>query len=823
MTAWSTPDGSSPSDDGASREAGGPRRDMRLVGLAAGTWLSALAALYLAPVTAIGVAAGTAVLAVTYALWAWRRRPRHRQIGRVQDHRYTVRQGAVILMPVVVAVLLGGVVGAAATAARTVHRDAAPVADLARERAVVTAGLVIKEDPRQARTSRAGARLWVVVATLRWLRPGTAEAAAPGATVTRLNVRVVVLTTAQQWHGLLPGQRVQAEGWLSPSRRGDLTAAVLMVRGPPERVEDPPVIQQVAGRLRAGLRAACMPLPNEVGGLLPGLVVGDTSRLDPMVAADFYDAGLTHLTAVSGANLALVSGFVLFLARWCRAGPRWAAGLALLAVVGFVILARPSPSVLRAAVMAGIALLALAFGRPRAAMPALATAVFLLVVIDPGLAADPGFALSVLATAALLVIAPWWRDRLQRYGVRHRLADAVAVPAAAQVACAPLIAGMAGTVSLVAVPANMLTAPAVAPATLLGVAAAALSPVWPTGAEAIAWLAAWPAWWLVIVAREAAAVPGGVLPWPAGIAGATLLCVLLTALCLLMRRPGGRRMLALLILAALVGETVIRCGVGRWPPPHWVAVACDVGQGDTVVLAAGPGQGVVIDAGPDPVLADRCLTRLGIRDVPWWIISHYHADHVAGAPGVFRYGRVGTVLTGAYLEPEESHRSVATLAARHGVPVRRIHAGWRGRVGPLQLEVLGPITPLRGTRSDPNNNSLILRATIAGVRLLLPGDAETEQQRALLEAGTPVRADILKVPHHGSAYQDREFLAAVDPAVAVVLVGADNDYGHPSPTLLAQLRASGTRVWRTDLHGDIAIVVDEGEIRVVTHRVRRLR
>ena len=223
----------------------------------------------------------------------------------------------------------------------------------------------------------------------------------------------------------------------------------------------------------------------------------------------------------------------------CR--PKWAAALAGLTLVGFVILVRPSPSVLRAATMGAIGLVALAAGRPRAALPALGGAVLVLVLVDPELARSPGFALSVWPPPGLLLIAPRWRDALRRRGVPPGLAEALAVPAAAQVACAPVVAGMSGTVSLSAVPANLLAVPAIAPATVLGVLAAVVSPVARRCAQFLAWLASWPARWLVVIAHRGAGLPGGTLPWPGGAAGGLLLAATLVAALAFGRWRAARR------------------------------------------------------------------------------------------------------------------------------------------------------------------------------------------------------------------------------------------------------------------------------------------
>ncbi|BCB84468.1 competence protein ComEC [Phytohabitans suffuscus] len=712
----------------SAREAGGRLPDLRLAGMALATWLSALAALYVpvrgAVLTAavVGVAAG-AVVAVM------RRRP--------LPHGW-----------VIASVLLGTVCGSAATAARVATRDAEPIAALTREHARVEAELVVRDDPRPVRSLPGRPQTYLVAAHLRGVRPSDGESVRPaagggvrpadGGSVPRsdgdglqpaadaggvsvrpaagggvraadgriaVRARVVVLASDPQWRDLLPGQRLTATGRLLPAGRGDLSAALLSATGPPVRHGEPSWAQRAAGVLRAGLQRACGPLPDEPGGLLPGLVVGDTSRLDPAVDDDFRATGMTHLVAVSGANVAIVIGAVLLVARWARAGPWLSAALCGVALAGFVILARPSPSVVRAGAMGAIGLIALAGGRPRAAVPALAAAVTVLVVWDPELAGDAGFALSVLATSGLLLLAPRWRDGLRRAGVPAGAAEALAVPAAAQFACGPVVAGLSGTVSLVAVPANLLAVPAIAPATLLGVGAAVVSPVWPAGAAFAAWLGGWPAWWLVIVARYGARVPSGNLPWPGGVAGALLLGAVSVAFLIAARRRLVRQLAAVVAAAVVIGALPVRLVASGWPPAGWFVAVCSVGQGDAVLVPVGPGQAVVIDAGPEAAAADRCLRRHGVRAVPLLAVTHFHADHIGGLDGVLRGRSVDAVVTTAWPEPAYGRDRVMRAAAGRRVPVEAVTVGWSRRLGQVLVEVVGPPHEMRGTRSDPNNNS----------------------------------------------------------------------------------------------------------------------
>ena len=673
---------------------------------------------------------------------------------------------------------------------------------LARAGVEVTAELQVRGDPRPlSARGAAGSPRTAVDAQLRALLLHGRW--------TRLSGAVLVLGPADAWRGVLPGQRVRLDGRLSPPLPDNLLTATILARSEPELLGRPPWWQRGAGRLRAGLRQAVAGLPALPRGLLPGLVVGDTSELDPVLADRFRVAGLTHLTAVSGTNLSLVVGAVALLLRRIRASPTTIALVSAVVLVGFVVLARPSPSVLRAALMAGIALIALATGRQRAALPVLAASAFALLLWQPGLAVNFGFALSVTATAALLLLAPGWVQALRRRGVPAGLAEAVAVAAAAHLVTVPIIAGISGRISLVAIPANVLAEPVVGAATILGLLAAVSSVLWLPLAVLLAQLAGWPCRWLVWVAEYFGSLPGASLPWPSGVRGGLLLAALCTAVLLLCRRPAARALLGVAAVLGVLIQIPGRAVLAAWPPPGWLIVACDIGQGDALVINAGQGSAVVVDAGPDPVPVDRCLHELRVTRVRLLVLTHDHLDHVGGLSGVLHERQVDRVLSSPLTDPASGHRLVLSVLASHHVRLEPAEAGQRLDAGQAHLDVLGPSHVFAGSRSDPNNSSVVLRATVAGVRILLPGDAEVEAQDDLLSSGADLRADILKVPHHGSAYSDPAFLRAAHARLALISVGAGNDYGHPSPLLLTELARQGVPVARTDQQGDIA-VVDRG-------------
>ena len=630
---------------------------------------------------------------------------------------------------------------------------------------------------------------------------------------------VLLLAPVAGWSTVLPGQEVTAHGTLEPARSGDLTVAVLKVRGPPERVGPAPVWQRAAGSLRAGLRSASAVLSPEPAGLLPALVVGDTDAVSKQVSDEFRAAGMTHLLAVSGANLAILCVAVLLLLRALRLGPRSAAVGAMAAVLGFVLLAGPEPSVLRAAVMAGAGLLALALGRARAALPALAASIILLVAYDPAMAVSAGFGLSVLATAALVLLAPRWSNALARRGAPMAVAEAIAVPAAAHVVTAPVLAGLSGQISLVAIAANLVAAPVVAPVTVLGVLVAVVAPfaAWPAGL--LARLAGPEADWLIIVARRAAAVPGATMSWPSGWLGGLALAAVLGGGLAALRHRRTRVVVGAVLAALLLILVPIKVIAPGWPPPGWAVVACDVGQGDALVLAtADPGRAVVVDTGPEPGPVGGCLDRLDVSRIPLVVLSHLHADHVGGLTDVLDGRSVGAVAVGPSRVPGWAWHQVQQEAADAKVPLVQLtvgeHLQWPG----LGMDVLGPEPAEAAPRSDAdgteiNNSSVVLRATTPAGRVLLTGDVELSAQADLLSAGVDLRADIVKVPHHGSRYTAPAFLDAVHARVALVSVGAGNPYGHPSPITMGVLAARGVAVLRTDQGGDAAVLPGPSVVR----------
>jgi competence protein ComEC len=486
-----------------------PHLDLRLVPTALTSWAVTAAGILW---SGIGVVAALLAATVVTAIAWW------------ASARREVGAGARMTAAGTVAVALAGLGFAVAIQLRVDQARHHPIAD----RFGTIAAVIVT--PSESPRSLGGNRM-MFRGSLRYVESD------------EMSGRVMVFTSVTGFTELTAGQPAAFDARITRPTRRDLTVAVLSSTGEASLGEAAP-IQRAAQRVRTAFAAtARSTLPADQAAMLPALVLGDTSALTGQTTDEFKRSGLTHLTAVSGANVTIVCGAVLLTAG--LVGPRFAVALAAVALVGFVVVVQPSASVLRAAVMGAITLLAVASHRRRQAIPVLSASVIALMIGAPELAVDIGFALSVSATAALVVIAPAWSRRLVGRGWPKALADAVSVAVAAQLVTAPLVAAISGRFSVVAVAANLAAASVIAPITVIGTAAAVLSALWPSGAEVLIRFTGPELWWLGNVAHWAAALPGASIPVPAGALGAfTVAAVAVTAVALVRwrrARLSGRR------------------------------------------------------------------------------------------------------------------------------------------------------------------------------------------------------------------------------------------------------------------------------------------
>ncbi|WP_084103257.1 ComEC/Rec2 family competence protein [Demequina sp. NBRC 110056] len=782
--------------------------DARLVPVAAAAWCGAAAATHGAPwlawaVAALAVLAGVAAGAVTSAKLslAGSAPVRHRRHASAQGQRAAVRREsdrgrsrvvrrAALSGPTCALVALVVAAIATVSTARSGVSEASAAAMAGAES--ITATVRVDGEPRP----RGGDAGWMVpVAVVRWEAACDAAPCAAG----RGGGLSVVLD-----HAAVRGAVYEVGGSVS---RADGEEAV-MWRPREVRPEDPDVLTG----WRISFAAATEHLEPRTRGLLRGIIVGDTTSMPPSQVADVRTAGLAHLTAVSGAHFAVVLGAMAAALGAVRARGMARAAVLLGVALGLAAIVGHEPSVVRALAMACAVALGAAWGRPARGLAALCAGMIALLILDPTLAASYGFAMSVSAVAAIVLWAPVLARAMARK-VPPGLARVASIPLAASLAVHPILVLIEPVLAPYTVPANVVAGVAVLPAMLVGLLTLLVAPVSLAAGQLLADLGGVVVGAIDLVARVAASAPGARLDWPAGPAGAALAgLVLAGAIMATMQLPGpARTRRALAAVAAVVASASLVAGISAGPTgdpvlPRWDVVACDVGQGDMLLLRAGPSSAVVIDTGPSATAARACLDAHGVVAVPLLVVTHPHADHDGGVAGVLAVARVDEAWVGA---GSRDARSTALLSME-GVGVSTPRFAATATRGTVAITVVSRLHADAGT--EGNDASIAVLGTAAGATVLALGDLESRGQAEVADAlGDGVTVDAVKVAHHGSADQDPRLASLVRAQVALVSAGADNRYGHPSPEAL-RLYGADAVILRTDTCGTVAVARDAGEI-----------
>ena len=579
-------------------------------------------------------------------------------------------------------------------------------------------------------------------------------------------------------------------------------------------IQEPNHLISMTNKIRSSFRKL---IPSgDAGSLIPGLILGDTSLQSAEFTKQMRRVGFSHLTAVSGANFALVAGFILWLMQFLLKKMQSRLIVTGVVLLFFILLVRPTPSVLRAAVMTSVLLIAKYRGNTSLALPALGAAIATLILLDPFQAIDPGFALSVLATAGILLLSPKLIDLITRKIRWQIVAEAVAIPISATIFCTPVIVALSGQLSLITIVANVLASPAIAPITVIGFIAAIFASIIPAISAMLIHITIPLATWIVWLCHAGGNFP--VLQFSSFIFFALLSLFLGTVLI------HKNRLVLLIILLVIIGQ--LTYSRASWPGSDWQVTNCDVGQGDALVIKLGANRAILIDAGPDPSLIDTCLRRLKISQISLLVLTHFHADHVGGLSGAIHNRKVKQLWISNNHQPIGAYATVKKLL--YGVPMQEVHNGDLFQVADAKISVLWPelisqsFETLPGDGSAINNSSIALQIQLPTLSIFAAGDLEPPVQEIISKNPTLHKVDIYKVCHHGSMYQYFPMLDQISPEVALISVGKENSYGHPAPESIGELMRRRIKVMRTDQSGGIAVATPN-KIRVTGKEWWRIR
>ncbi len=556
----------------------------------------------------------------------------------------------------------------------------------------------------------------------------------------------------------------------------------------------------------------------DAANLVSGLAIGLDQGLSDSFLVNMKATGLTHLTAVSGANCAIVLAAFWFLGKRLRLGRNTRFIASVTALLCYVALVGPQASVLRAAFMMTTVLAALEFGRRVWVPAALGLGSAILLICDPWLIADYGFWLSVLATLGLVLLTPALTSWFELHFPKP-LAIGLAATIAAQLWCLPLLATLQGGFTTYSILANLLSEPIVAPITLLGLLASFFGPWFPALGNICMTIGSWFAGWIVFVANSLSQGPGSLLELPTNLLGIILIALFVvnTSIAILKRRFKAffiSVLLVLLWLGSSLGSAIPKLA---WPIKNWDVVACDVGQGDSLVIRS-HNRFAVIDVGKDPELVDHCLDRLGVQQIDLLVLTHFDFDHVGGLSGAER----GRTISLALISPFPDDRPTAMFMRRElETTARQVVQAGPGLSGNLEGLNWTVFSSLGDAAETANQGSLGIRFEDSELVIYTLADLdEVAQSKAIGAVSASSKPTIVKVSHHGSADQSAEFYRRIQPDLALISVGVGNSYGHPTAKILKILDDINVKVFRTDQQGAISVAVNHVGIEAIVAGAR---
>ena len=614
-------------------------------------------------------------------------------------------------------------------------------------------------------------------------------------------------------YGLSSGDRVRAVISLKPAFKNDEVFSATLKHVLDSK--DSSSVDYLAF-IRKSFLNSLQGITADSAALVAGLAIGDDSKLSEQTKNDFKVVSLTHLSAVSGANCAIVLAGVALLLNLLPVKRIIRLTLSLLTIVLYLGLVGPEPSVLRASVMVAVVLVGWSLGRRVHPLDAISLSIILLLIYQPALSLDYGFALSVLATLGLLVLAPRLVEHFEKQ-MPTWLAVVLSVSVAAQIACLPVLLVLQPKLPLYSVLANILAEPLVAPITVLGLISCLISPLVPSLAGALSYLASLLSSCIVYIGHSLAAAPSASINWYEGTLGVAMAIVITGSVWvyLVSKQKMARRVAggvaALVALSFVTQTSSFALQRGNFYSGNYTLINCDVGQGDALVIRS-EGKVAVVDVGREDLAIDSCLSDLKILTIDLLILTHFDMDHVGGVVGAVAGRSVSKALVTSFVDTRPGADFVQNVLDAQGIETIKAEKDMTGTLGAFSWQVL---SPHRGApeAEDSNDGSVsmlwiddqMVLYTLAdlGERAQLRIGAESSQ---LLTRSYGSRIVVVKVAHHGSGDQAPEFYEAIRPDLALVSVGQHNSYGHPTDRTLKLLDRVGAQVLRTDEMGALGVL-----------------
>jgi competence protein ComEC len=564
-------------------------------------------------------------------------------------------------------------------------------------------------------------------------------------------------------------------------------------------------------------------LPKEQAGLLNGMLIGYTDGLSEDVQNAFSDSGLSHIMAVSGANVAFIIIPLIFLFKKLRFNQKASNIFIMFVLLLFVFITGFSPAVLRAVLMGELMLVGRLIRRETDIFSSIALAAIILLVSNPFNLFDIGFQLSFAATLSLVLFYNNLKRMLSCKFIPVVIVDVLAATLAAQIGTIPITAFYFNKISLISFVSNIFVVSVVEIITILGCIMAILGHLSITLSQFIGYINYNFLSFVLFVTKTSSRVPFAVLKvvTPSFLAITTFYAA---SIFMLWYKPLVNLKLKKRYYAVALCTIVILMLLGNFWPRNLEIAFIDVGEGDSTLIRTSSGKTVLIDGGGGsktdassnagestviPFLLDYGVSRIDVV-----IATHGHDDHIKGLVPIIKDIDVGILVVPDISEMKELE-PLMDLAHKKNISVKKCDIGESIELDKeTKLNVLHPYKGLEIDKSSLNNGSLVLKLVYKNTSVLFTGDIQKEIEDQLIKEKADLAADVIKIAHHGSAYSTTiDFIQLVKPSAAIISVGRNN-FGHPSPDILQRLKGKGIQIFRTDESGGVILSTNGEKIEI---------
>lgn len=594
------------------------------------------------------------------------------------------------------------------------------------------------------------------------------------------------------------------------------------------------IIELLANKVRNSMKGKIeQNLSDATSGLLSGMLIGDKSNLPKEIQEDFRNSSLSHILAISGMHVAYVMLGITFLISKMKFSKKMSKMITIVILLFFIILTGKTASVERACFMSVYAILASLLHKRANVLASISISILIILIINPYSILDIGLQLSYGGTLGIVLIYPILKkckkskkekakeNKFQKLiqKIKEKILDIIRITVSANLVIFPIILYQYNTMSFTFVISNLLISSIIGIIIILGFMSVFASYIFMPLAKVMFFLTQILLNILAQTAHLCAKLPFSKVYFPTPKIYVILIYYLFLIYIILAKRniisvkKISKKIFIIFIIIVIILNLIVKV-----IPKEFTISFIDVGQGDSMLISTPKEKRILVDGGGTrdsenfdvgrqtliPYLLNKGITKLD-----YIVISHFDSDHATGVAQILGKIDVSSIILTRQLEENDIYRHILSIAKEKKIKLIYVKEGDVLKIGGIKISIIHPENKLM-INNPMNNNSIVCKVEYNSFSMLLTGDIEMEAEELILRKNINLKADVLKVAHHGSKTSTTgEFLKAINPKVALIGVGKNNNFGHPSNEVIQRLKENGTRIYRTDENGEISITVNK--------------